>query len=97
MKTFRGTILTKIFQYSSMDVYYFGKLSQDSNPIHYDEKFAESTQFKKPIVQGMLVASSFGGLIGSNFPNCIYLSQNLIFKAPIFIEEKVVSSVEVSN
>lgn len=45
-----GKSFSKIFKYSASDVYYFGKLSQDSNPIHYDSDFAAKTIFQKPIV-----------------------------------------------
>ena len=37
----------------------FSNLSGDLNPLHMDDKFAESSSFNKRIVHGMLLASFF--------------------------------------
>lgn len=68
----------------------FAKLSDDHNPLHFDESFAKTTRFKQPIVHGMLVSSLFSGLIATQWPgNAIYLKQDLKFKAPVFVNEEI--------
>ena len=88
-------IFKKIFKYSLKDVKKFSELSQDINKIHTSEKYSEKTIFKKPIVQGMLISSTFGGLITQKISNPIYLSQNLNFKKPIFIDENFLTKIEI--
>ena len=45
----------------------FSNLSGDLNPLHMDNKFAESSSFNKRIVHGMLLATFFSQLIGMKF------------------------------
>lgn len=87
--------LSKTF--TEHDVEQFAKLSLDDNPVHLDQEYAESTVFGQRIVHGMLVSSLFSGLVGGKLPGhgSVYLAQNLSFKAPVFINEKVEASVEI--
>ena len=87
----------KIF--TEEEVLQFSKLSLDQNPIHIDNEFAKASIFGKRIVHGMLVASLFSGILGEKLPGkgTIYLGQNLVFKAPVFIGEEVTASVEITH
>jgi 3-hydroxybutyryl-CoA dehydratase len=69
------------------DIISFASLSGDSNPLHLDNEYAKTTQFKKCLVHGMLVASTCSTLVGMYLPGkkCLYLSQSLVFKKPVFI------------
>lgn len=69
------------------DVLAFGKLSGDMNPLHLDQKYAETTKFGRPIVYGMLVGSLCSTLLGMYLPGkrCLYLKQDLVFKKPVFV------------
>lgn len=89
--------VTKAF--SQEEVQQFADISGDHNPIHLDEKIAAESIFGQRVVHGMLVASLFSGLIGEKLPGqgSIYLSQNLSFKAPVFIDQEVTASVEITN
>ncbi|MFA7290191.1 MAG: MaoC family dehydratase [Melioribacteraceae bacterium] len=75
----------------------FALSSQDSNPIHLDEEYASKTFFKKPIVHGMLVASLFGGMLGSELPGngTIYLGQTIKFLKPNFVGEEITAIIEI--
>lgn len=75
----------------------FADVSGDCNPIHLDTEFAEKTRFGKRIAHGMLVSSFISALFAMKLPSqgCIYLSQNLFFKKPVYINDTVVVTVEV--
>jgi len=87
--------LSKAFTESEVEQ--FANISFDDNPVHLNQEYAENTIFGKRIVHGLLVSSLFSGLIGGKLPGhgSVYLGQNLSFKAPVFINEKVQASVEV--
>jgi acyl dehydratase len=74
------------------DVHIFAKLSGDTNPLHMDETYAQSTQFRGRIVHGMLVASLCSTLVGMYVPGkrCLYLSQSVSFKKPVYIGDTVI-------
>jgi 3-hydroxybutyryl-CoA dehydratase len=69
----------------------FSDLSGDLNPLHMDNKFAESSSFNKRIVHGMLLASFFSQLIGMKLPgkNALYFSQTLNFRSPCYIDDEI--------
>lgn len=78
-------------QITWQDVRDFARLSGDKNPLHVDSKYACSTQFKKCVVHGMLVASLFSQFVGVHLPGkyCLYLSQGIIFRHPVFAGETI--------
>lgn len=81
------------------DVRGFARISMDFNPIHLDENFAKTTQFKQPIAHGMLSASLISAVIGTVLPgrNTIYLGQTLKFTAPVFIGDTLCARVTVAE
>jgi len=80
------------------DIDSFIKFSGDINPMHIEQSFAVARGFKQPIVHGMLAASFFSTLVGTYLPglNNLYISQEVKFKKPIFVGErlKVVGKVK---
>jgi len=75
------------------DIILFAGVSGDTNPVHLDEDFAKPTLFKGRIAHGMLTAGFISAVFGTKLPGpgCIYLSQNLKFKAPVRIGDTVVA------
>jgi acyl dehydratase len=73
------------------DVRRFAEISGDQNLIHTDKEFAGKTRFKKPISHGMFTASLFSNLIGNVLPGngSLYLTQDLNFKKPVFINDTI--------
>jgi len=67
------------------DIVTFAGISGDTNPVHLNEEFAGNTMFKGCIAHGILTASFISTVIGTKLPGpgCIYVSQNLRFKAPV--------------
>lgn len=85
--------------FTDADVQQFADLTGDHNPVHLDAEFAAGTQFKAQIVHGMLVGSLFTGVLGEELPGpgSIYMTQNLSFKAPVYLGQEVTASVEVTS
>jgi len=86
-----------IRKFSKEDVVIFSELSGDKNPLHLDEEFAKKSIFKKPICHGMIGTSLFSNLMGNNITGAIYLSQNVNFLKPIFIDEEIEATVEIKD
>jgi 3-hydroxybutyryl-CoA dehydratase len=85
--------------FTQEDVQNFSKLSGDTNPIHLDENYARQTRFGGRIVHGMLVASLISSALGTILPGpgCVYASQQLSFRAPARIGERLTARVRVSD
>jgi len=68
------------------DVDKYADLTGDRNPLHCDEDYALSTEFKNRVVHGMLAGSLFSTLVGMVCPGKknLYLTQSLKFKSPIY-------------
>lgn len=77
----------------------FAELSGDFNPIHLDEEFAETTQFKKRIAHGMISGALISAVLGYEFKQrkVVYLSQTLKFTAPVFLDDTVTATATVTN
>ena len=75
----------------------FAKISGDYSPLHMDEAYAKTTEWKGRILHGMLLASFFSTLVGMLIPGkeALYLAQNLQFKKPCRINQKVTITGEV--
>lgn len=80
------------------DIVLFAGVSGDVNPVHLDEDYATATAFKGRIVHGLLTASFISAVLGTKLPGpgCIYVSQNLKFKAPVRIGDTVRARVTVT-
>ena len=71
------------------DVQKFAELTGDLNPLHIDKNFARQTDFKKPVVYGMLSASFISTLIGMKLPGsgALWTSQSLEFLHQVYIND----------
>ncbi len=76
------------FRFSQADVEAFARVTGDNNPLHLDADFAAKTPFKRPIIHGMLGASIFTKVLGTEFPGygSIYMSQTTEFLRPMFVD-----------
>jgi len=82
---------------SEADVISFAALSLDTNPVHLDEAYAETTRFKGRIAHGMLSASVVSAVLGTRLPGpgTVYLSQSLAFKGAVRIGDTITATVTV--
>ena len=81
------------------DIITFAGISGDTNPMHLNHEFASETMFEGRIAHGMLTASFISTVIGTKMPGagCIYVSQNLRFKAPVRSGETVTATCTVTK
>ena len=79
------------------DIEKFVQLTGDDNLLHVDENFASKTQFKKPVVHGMLGASFISTIIGTKLPGdgALWFSQSLEFLLPVRIGDMLTVVAEV--
>jgi 3-hydroxybutyryl-CoA dehydratase len=81
------------------DILMFSGVSGDTNPVHLNQEFAETTMFKGRIAHGMLSAGLISAVFGTKLPGpgCIYVNQTLKFKAPVRIGDTVIAKVECTG
>jgi 3-hydroxybutyryl-CoA dehydratase len=84
---------------SEADIKNFAGISGDRNPVHLDSEYAEKSMFKKRIAHGMISSSFFSALFGTKLPGegCVYVSQSLKFRKPVYIDDTVVATVMVER
>ena len=76
------------FQFTQDQVVRFAELTGDDNPLHLDAEYAATTNFKRPIIHGMLGATVFTKVLGTQFPGfgSVYLKQTMEFLRPMFVD-----------
>ena len=75
----------------------FADVSNDHNPVHLDEAYAQATPFKGRIAHGMLLAAYISAVLGTELPGpgSIYVNQTLSFKAPVRYGDTITTAVEI--
>lgn len=87
--------LTRTFDHEAVQA--FAAVVGDHNPIHVDEAAAAKSMLRRPVVHGMLCASLFSTIFGVRAPGCIYWSQDLKFRRPVFVGDPVTATIEVTG
>jgi len=84
---------------SESDIYTFAGVSGDTNPVHINEEYAKNTMFKSRIAHGMIGAAFISAVLGTRLPGpgCIYVSQNLKFRAPVKIGDTLIARVTIKD
>ena len=84
---------------SAQDVKQFAEVVGDLNPVHIDEEFASKTSFKKRIVHGAFLGGLISKVLGMDFPGqgTIYISQNSVFKRPVYVDTTVSVEIKVTQ
>jgi 3-hydroxybutyryl-CoA dehydratase len=79
------------------DIMAFAGVSGDTNPVHLHQGFAEQTMFKGRVAHGMLSASFISTILGTKLPGpgCIYVSQDIKFRAPVRAGDTVTATATI--
>lgn len=81
------------------DLRNFSGVCGDTNPMHLNEEYAANTVFGRCVVHGMLTASLLSTVIGTRLPGpgCLYVSQTLHFRAPVYVGDTVYARATVQE
>ncbi len=79
------------------DIEYFGKVSTDTNPMHFDEDYAATTQFGKCIAHGVISLSLCGAVLGMQLPGLgtIHMGQEVTFMKPVYPGDVITAHCEI--
>jgi acyl dehydratase len=77
------------------DVERFAAASGDTNPIHLDQEWAEKTRFQGRIVHGILASGLISAALARLPGGVIYLSQDVEFRAPVRLGDRITADVEL--
>ncbi len=83
---------------SERDVATFAEISGDKNPLHVDERYARGTRFGARIAHGALTFGVISAVLGTLLPGpgTIYLGQSLKFLRPVYIDDTITATVEIT-
>ncbi|MEF8864040.1 MAG: MaoC family dehydratase [Haloarculaceae archaeon] len=76
------------------DVDRFAAASGDTNPIHLDDEWASETRFGGRIVHGILASGLISAALARLPGSVIYLSQDVEFRAPVRLGDRITAEVE---
>jgi len=80
---------------SESDVERFAEVSGDTNRLHLDDEFARGSRFGRRIAHGTLVSGLISAALARLPGLTIYLSQELGYRGPVDIGERVTAHCEV--
>jgi 3-hydroxybutyryl-CoA dehydratase len=89
---FVGKTLTLTKTMTDAGTLSFGFLSNDFNPLHFNEALAQKTRFKGRIAHGFHTASLFSGVVAELCPWCVYLRQEMEFTAPVRAGDRITAT-----
>ena len=89
-----GTYTKRI---TSDDVERYAQVTGDYNPLHMNEDFAKTTQFKGRIAHGMISAGLISACLSTTYPGpgAVHLGQTLKFVKPVYINDTLRARVKV--
>jgi 3-hydroxybutyryl-CoA dehydratase len=93
-----GQSATRTWRVTAADIEAFAAVTGDDNPLHLDEAYAETTQFKGRIAHGMLSAGYISAVMGRQLPGpgAVYVSQTLNFRRPVRIGDDVTAEATIT-
>jgi acyl dehydratase len=87
----KGNVFIREFSVNG-DVYFsFMNTFKDKNPLHVDAAFATAKGFKGPVMHGNILNGFLSYFVGECLPtkNVIIHSQEIQFKQPVYLDEKL--------
>jgi 3-hydroxybutyryl-CoA dehydratase len=93
-----GDRKTVTVQVTDKMVRQFAEMSGDFNPIHLDDEYAKTTRFGRRIAHGMICGAIISRALAMELgPGGIYLSQNMKFLNPVFIDDVITVELTVAS
>jgi acyl dehydratase len=110
----KGQYAEKTMSFEQTDLDQFAALVGDPNPLHTvyagdyavggrrrndaDDARPKTTMPPRPVVHGMLVASSlFSAIFGTKLPGTMYRDQDMKFLHPVRVGDRIIGRVEVTK
>lgn len=95
----RGDILfeEEIAPVSRARVALFSEATEDPNPIHVDDDFAQRAGFKTVLQQGPMTTAQFARLLGKTAGDDAVKLLDITFTAPVYPEDSLVLRAEVTE
>ncbi len=83
---------------SEQDVDAFAEIIGDKNPLHLDENYAKGTRFGQRIAHGAFTMGLISAALGMELPGpgTVYLSQTIKFIKPVFLNDTITATVEIT-
>ena len=81
------------------DIKAYAGISGDHNPVHVSQEYAEESRYGKRLAHGLMSVGFFSALFGMRLPGpgCVYVSQTMKFKRPVYIDDTVTAIAEVTD
>lgn len=85
-------------QITERDVATFSEISGDKNPLHLDAAYAKQTRFGARIAHGAFTFALISATLGNELPGpgTVYMSQSLKFIKPVYFDDTVTATVEIT-
>lgn len=77
------------------DIRSFAAASGDTNPLHLDDEYVETTRFRECLAHGVLVGSLISAAVARLPGVAVYLSQNFEFHAPAYPDDRLTATIEI--
>ncbi len=85
-------------QITERDVVTFAEISGDKNPLHLNDAYAKQTRFGARIAHGAFTFALISAALGTELPGpgTVYMSQSLKFIKPVYLDDTIAASVEIT-
>jgi 3-hydroxybutyryl-CoA dehydratase len=82
---------------TEVDIYFYGGVSGDFNPLHMNEEYAKKTKFGHRIAHGPISIALVATVFGTKLPGLGTLAREISaqFKAPVYIGDTITAQAEV--
>jgi len=94
-----GETATRTLTVTPEKIRQYAEITGDRNPLHFDEAFAAQTPFGRLVAHGGITTGILHALVAEDMPGpgTVFLSQSWKFTAPVFAEDVITATAEVSS
>ncbi|MBK1787828.1 MaoC family dehydratase [Prauserella cavernicola] len=92
-----GDVATRPYTLTMEDTEAWARISEDYNPLHFDDAAAEKSLFGRRVGHGGLMQAILHGIAGTDLPGpgTVFLQLDWKLKNPIYFDETVIGEVTV--